>query len=197
MAIIPPPSFVIETGNFLLRPLEKGDACAALETWTEDEAAAEMLNMKAHRWSIAEQVSYFTRNAGQRTRCLLGLFAVGRKEPIGLFIVKLRPEDSVMLVTHLLGDKEWRGTGATREGSIGVFDFFFDKLNYRKAKANVRSGNKAMLWLLLNGGWRQEAYLTKHLRVSSSRERADVIVMGILADEWRARRHGARTLRRS
>lgn len=197
MASIPPPSFVIETENFLLRPLVKSDACASLETWTEDEAAAEMLNMRPHRWSIAEQMSYFAKYEGQRTRYLLGLFPAGRAEPIGLYIVKLRPDDSVMLVTHLLGDKQWRGRGATREGSLGVFDFFFNTLNYRKAKANVRPGNKAMLWLLLNGGWRQEAYLAKHLRVNASGERADVIVMGIFADEWRARRHNARTVRRS
>lgn len=196
MATIPPSSFVIRTENFELRPLERSDACAALETWTEDEAAAEMLNMKPHRWSIAEQAGYFSRYEGQQTRYLLGLFPKGRKEAVGLFIVKLRPADSVMLVTHLLGNKEWRGTGATREGSIGVFDFFFNKLDYKKAKANVRPGNKAMLWLLLNGGWSQEAYLTKHLRLNSSKERADIIVMGILADEWRASRHRARTVRR-
>lgn len=197
MASYPPRTLAIRTEKFLLRPLRKGDACAALEKWTEDEEAAEMLNMRPHRWSIAEQESYFSKFEGQRTRFLLGLFPNGVNEPVGLFIVKLRPEDSVMLVTHLLGNRGWRGTGATREGSIGLFDYFFNTLDYRKAKANVRPGNKAMLWLLLNGGWRQEAYLAKHLRLNASGARADVIVMGILADEWRAAGHGIKTVRRS
>lgn len=196
MASLPPPNFVIETENFTLRPIIRDDACVALEPWTEDETAVEMLNTKRRQWSIAEQVAYFAKYEGQRTRYLLGLFPKGQKEPVGLFIVKLRPGDDLMLVTHLIGDKQWRGTGASREASIGIFDFFFDKLDYRKAKANVRPENKSMQWLLLNGGWHQEAHLTRHLRERSSGERTDILVFGILADEWRTKRESAKTVRK-
>lgn len=196
MASLPPPSFVIQTENFTLRPVLRDDASAALETWTEDETAVEMLNTKRRQWSIAEQVGYFAKYEGQRTKYLLGLFPNGQKEPIGLFIVKLRPDDDLMLVTHLIGDQQWRGTGASREASIGIFDFFFNKLDFKKAKANVRPANKAMQWLLLNGGWRREAHLKRHLRERSSGERADILVFGILADEWRANRGSAKTVRK-
>lgn len=196
MASLPPPSFVIETENFTLRPVVKGDACAAMESWIEDETAAEMLNTKQRHWSIAEQAGYFTKYEGQRTKFLLGLFPKGQTEPIGLFIVKLRTEDGVMLVTHLVGDKKWRGQGASREASVGIFDYFFNQLDYKKAKANVQPANRSMAWLLLNGGWRQEAHLTKHLLLKSTGERVDLLVFGIMADEWRANRHSAKTVRK-
>ena len=196
MARLPPPSFVIRTENFLLRPLTRDDACAALESWPEDEGAMEMLNATRRRWTIADQVAYFLSYAGNPSRYLLGLFPKDQKEPVGLFVIKLRVEDSIMLVTHLLGDKEWRGTGASREASIAIFDYFFDTLGFEKAKANVKPENKAMQWLLFNGGWRKEAHLIKHLRHKPSGRRDDLYVFGILADEWRSKRDSANTVRK-
>ncbi len=196
MAELPPPSFIIQTENFLIRPMVRGDACTALESWTDDEVAAEMLNTRRRQWSIAEQVAYFSKYEGRRTRFLLGVFPKHEREPIGVFIAKLRPQESTMLVTHLIGNKDWRGRAASREASIGIFDFFFNRLDYKKANANVRPNNKAMLWLLLNGGWHKEAHLIKHLRLKASGERSDLIVMGILADEWRAKRESANTVPR-
>ena len=196
MASLPPPSFIIHTENFLLRPLTRDDACLALESWTDDEDAMDMLNGKRRRWSIAEQVMYISGFEGNRGRYLLGLFPNGQSEPVGVFIVKIRLDDSIMLVTHLIGDRAWRGTGASREASVGIFDYFFNTLGFAKAKANVQPGNKAMQWLLLNGGWRQEAHLIKQLRLKSSGERGDLYVFGILADEWRAKRSSANTVPR-
>src|SRR5262245_9160835 len=110
MASSPPPSFVIQTENFILRPILREDASPALESWMEDDVVVEMLNAKPRRWTVADQEAYFSHYDGKRTRFLLGLFPKGHNEPIGFFIVKLRPHDSLMLVTHVLGNKEWRGT---------------------------------------------------------------------------------------
>ncbi len=195
MAALPPPSFVIRSENFTLRPMVPDDASPGMESWTEDEVIVEMLNARRQRWTVAEQVAYFSSYDGG-SRLLLGVFPKDRAEPIGVFIVKLRQDDKLMMITHLLGNKEWRGTGASREASIAVFDYFFNRLGYAKAKANVRTNNKAMQWLLLNGGWQVEARLHKHLREKSTGARADVLVFGILADEWRARRNSAMTVSR-
>jgi RimJ/RimL family protein N-acetyltransferase len=196
MASLPPPSFVIHTENYTLRRMVRDDASPMLEAWTEDELLAEMLNAQRRSWTVAEQVAYFSGYDGKTTRYLLGIFPNSQSEPIGFFIVKVRLEDSLMLVTHFLGDKTWRGTGASREASVGLFDYFFNKLSFAKAKANVRAVNKAVQWLLLNGGWRIEARLHKHLRMKTTGERSDIIVFGILADEWRAGKDSAKTVRR-
>jgi RimJ/RimL family protein N-acetyltransferase len=197
MANLPPASFSIQTENFVLRPMLREDASPAMAAWTEDDIVVEMLNTARRRWAVADQIAYFSRYDGERTQFLLGIFPNGQKEPVGFFIIKLRPHDSLMLVTHFLGDTEWRGKGASREASIAIFEYFFDKLSYAKAKANVRPNNKAMQWLLRNGGWRVEARLQKHLRMKSTGERSDLLVFGILADEWRAKRESAKTVRKS
>jgi hypothetical protein len=35
--------------------------------------------------------------------------------------------------------------------------------------------------------WKREARLIKHLRLTATGERSDLLVFGMLADEWRAR----------
>jgi RimJ/RimL family protein N-acetyltransferase len=167
-----------------------------MEPWIEDETAAEMLNTRQRRWTLAQQTTFFSKFEGQKRRFLLGMFPKGQDRLVGLFILKLRPEDSVMLVTHLVGDRQWRGKGASREASIGLFDYFFNTLGYVKAKANVRPANRPMMWLLLNGGWRREATLAKHLRLKATGERADLLVFGVTADEWQANRQSAKTVSR-
>lgn len=187
MAKLPPPNFVLASENFVIRPLVRGDASPKLEPWIDDENAAAMLNTPRRSWTVAQQEDFFARHEGQQQRLILGIFPKQAREPIGLFIVKVTARDGVFVISHLIGDKAWRGKSTTFEASEPVYDFFFNTLGYDKAKANVRPENKAMLWLLYTYVWRKEVRLIKHLRLTGSRERSDLVVFGMLADEWRAR----------
>jgi RimJ/RimL family protein N-acetyltransferase len=105
--------------------------------------------------------------------------------PIGLFIIKVKPKHGVFTISHLIGDRAWRGKDTTFLASELVYDYFFNTLGYAKATANVRPENKPMLWLMYNYVWRKEARLIKHLRLAETKERSDLLVFGMLADEWR------------
>ena len=187
MAQLPPPTFMILSDSFLIRPMLRSDASPALATWIEDETAAAMLNTQRRNWTVAQQAEYFGKNEGRQGRRVLGIFPKQAKEPIGFFIVKFNEKEEVFVISHLIGDKAWRGKDTTFQASEPVYDYFFNVLGYAKAKANVRPENKPMLWLLYNYTWRKEARLIRHLRLASSPERSDLIVFGMLADEWRAR----------
>jgi RimJ/RimL family protein N-acetyltransferase len=186
MASLPPPSFTISSDTFLIRPMVRGDASPALEAWIEDENAAAMLNTQRRSWTLAQQAEYFGKHEGRPDRHILGIFPKQSKEPIGLFIVKVKPKDGVFTISHLIGDQAWRGKDTTFSAAELVYDYFFNVLGYAKAKANVRPENKPMLWLLYNYVWRKEARLIKHLRLAATKERSDLIVFGMLAEEWRA-----------
>lgn len=46
-----------------------------------------------------------------------------------------------------------------------------------------------MLWLMLSDKtWRKEARLVRHLRDAATGERKDMLVLGMMADDWRAAR---------
>ncbi len=187
MASLLPASVMILSDGFLMRPLLPGDASPALETWIDDDDVAEMLNTQRRKWAVAEQADYFAKHRGQQERLLLGIFPKREKSPIGLFIFRLQPREGVFVVSLLIGDKAWRGKTVPFETSEALFDFFFNSLGYAKAKAHIRPENRAMLWLLHNYVWKREARLAGHLRLAATRKRSDLLIFGMLADEWRAR----------
>lgn len=172
-----------------MRPLTRADAREKLVSWTEDALAAEMLNTPQRPWRMAEQAAYFARFENMPDKKLLGIFPRQESHPVGVYFLQLRPRHGTLVISHLIGDVAWRGKGATDETAEAIYQYFFDKLGYAKAKANVRPQNRVILWLLLRGGlWKKEARLVGHLRESATGKRADLLVLGLLADEWRAAR---------
>lgn len=178
---------MILSDGFVMRPLLRGDASPALESWIDDDVTAEMLNTTRRKWTIAEQADYFAKHEEQQERLLLGIFPKREKQPIGLFILRLQPHEGIFIISHLIGDKAWRGRNVTSETSEAIYDYLFNSLGYAKAKAHVRPENKPALWLIYTYIWRKEARLAKHLRLAASGERSDLLIFGILADEWRTR----------
>jgi RimJ/RimL family protein N-acetyltransferase len=187
MALMLPPSIEILTDNFLIRPMTSDDASPKMAPWIEDEMAAAMLNTRRRNWTVDQQLKYFSQHQGRQEKLLLGIFPKQKKEPIGLFILKLKRAQGALTISHLIGDKAWRGKNVTFEAAEAVYDYFFNTLGYVKVRCNVRPQNKPMLWLIYTYVWRKEATLTKHLRLPDSTERSDLLVFSILADEWRTR----------
>ena len=175
----------LATKRFLIRPLAANDAALHVSEWTTDALAAEMLNVSQRPWSIVEQKAFFAKIGISSSQQLLGIWVKEEQKLIGLFIVEPEPNKRVFTLTMIIGEKIWRGKGVTAEVSYALNVHYFDKLNYAKARANVRPHNRAMLWTMAHGAWRKEAHLVKHLRDKTSNTRVDVIVMGLLAEEWR------------
>jgi RimJ/RimL family protein N-acetyltransferase len=174
-----------ETERFLIRPLTAMDAAPHICEWTLDSLGAEMLNVPQRPWAIEQQRKFFASAAQGSKQVLLGIWAKDIHKLIGFFQIDPHPKNQAFTMTTLIGEAAWRGHNVIAEASDLVQGHFFDTLGFVKAKANVRPHNKAVLWIMANGGWRKEAHLVKHLRASSSAERMDVLVLGLLADDWK------------
>lgn len=172
-----------------MRPLAKADASEKLGSWTMDILAAEMLNAPQQRWDVDVQAAYFARVAAQPDKTLLGIWPRREAHPIGYYLLQLQPAFGTFHVSHLIGDAAWRGRAVSEETAEAIYGYFFDKLGYAKAKANVRRENRAVLWVMLRrGAWKKEARLVGHLLEASTGRRADLLVLGLLAEDWRATR---------
>ena len=174
-----------ETERFRIAPLTPVDASAQLSDWTLDPLGAEMLNESQKPWPIEHQRRYFASQAATPGQIMLGIREKASNKLIGFFLIDPNPKALTYTLTTLIGEKQWRGSHVLPEVSEPVNDHFFNKLGYTKAKANVRPHNRAMLWLMANGAWKREARLVQHLRESVTGRRVDVLVMGMLADDWR------------
>jgi RimJ/RimL family protein N-acetyltransferase len=175
----------LESERFLIRPLTVLDAAPHVSEWTLDPLGAEMLNQPQQLWPIEQQRRLFANQASNPGQLHLGIWAREINKLIGFFIVDLHPKNQTYTLTTLIGELQWRGQHVIRETADLLHGHFFEKLGFIKAKANVRPHNRSMRWMMANGGWRTEAHLVKHLRDIATQTRVDVLVMGLLADQWR------------
>lgn len=89
-----------------------------------------------------------------------------------------------------LGSAEARGRGVGRAAQVLGLDHAFGELGLHKVFAEVMADNDAALKAQSAAGFRREGYLRGH--VLKDGQPRDVVLLGILASEWRDLREGAR-----
>jgi UDP-4-amino-4,6-dideoxy-N-acetyl-beta-L-altrosamine N-acetyltransferase len=89
-----------------------------------------------------------------------------------------------------IGEASARGRGAGRAAQALGLDQAFDGLGLEKVQAEVLADNDVALKAQAAAGFRREGYLREH--VMKDGRRRDVVLLGILAPEWRARRDAFR-----
>lgn len=83
-----------------------------------------------------------------------------------------------------VGDREARGRGVGRAAQVLGLDRAFGELGLHKVWAEVMADNDAAMKIQMNAGFRREGYLRGH--VLKDGEPRDVVLLGILSDEWEA-----------
>jgi UDP-4-amino-4,6-dideoxy-N-acetyl-beta-L-altrosamine N-acetyltransferase len=89
-----------------------------------------------------------------------------------------------------IGDPDARGRGVGRAAQALGLDKAFDELGLEKVWAEVLADNDAALKAQAAAGFRREGYLRSHVLKDGSFR--DVVLLAILAEEWRARRAAVR-----
>jgi RimJ/RimL family protein N-acetyltransferase len=85
-----------------------------------------------------------------------------------------------------IGEADARGRGAGRAAQVLGLDLAFGRYGMRKVWSEVVVGNVTALKALAASGFRREGYLRRHQFKGGAEQ--DVVLLGILADEWAARR---------
>lgn len=83
-----------------------------------------------------------------------------------------------------VGDSEARGRGVGRAAQVLGLDRAFGEQGLHKVFAEVMADNDAAMKVMMGAGFRREGYLRGH--VLKNGEPRDVVMLGILADEWAA-----------
>jgi UDP-4-amino-4,6-dideoxy-N-acetyl-beta-L-altrosamine N-acetyltransferase len=89
-----------------------------------------------------------------------------------------------------IGDPDARGRGAGRAAQALGLDKAFDTFGLEKVFAEVLADNETALKSQAAAGFRREGYLRRHALKDG--EFRDVVLLAILAEEWRARRASVR-----
>lgn len=89
-----------------------------------------------------------------------------------------------------IGEAEARGRGAGRAAQALGLDLAFDGLGLEKVCAEVLADNDVALKAQAAAGFRREGYRRRHVLKDGAFR--DVVLLAILADEWRERREQVR-----
>ena len=158
-------------GQFVdLRPLEPSDAAITL-AWRQGQRAR-LLNRGAG--TLTDQQRWIeSRGADEHN------FIIQRKDCYPLGMLALIGVDR----TH--GDEEAaRGLPASVEAMSLLYEFAFDTLQLRRVFGTVASANARMIKWQKYLGMTQEGVMRQHLFLDGKVQ--DSIVLGLLADEYRA-----------
>jgi len=85
-----------------------------------------------------------------------------------------------------VGEADARGRGVGRAAQALGLDRAFGELDLNKVWAEVLADNEVALKAQAAAGFRREGYLRRHARKDEAYR--DVVLLAILADEWRERR---------
>jgi UDP-4-amino-4,6-dideoxy-N-acetyl-beta-L-altrosamine N-acetyltransferase len=81
-----------------------------------------------------------------------------------------------------IGDREARGRGVGRAAQVLGLDRAFGELGLHKVWAEVMADNDAAMKIHMNAGFLREGYLRGH--VLKDGQPRDVVLLGILSEEW-------------
>jgi len=184
MFAIEPATPLLVTGRLVLRELRLDDA-HAVATRAGDRRVARFLIAVptpypvslATRW-IAARIAWWSQGRGVT-------LAIARREApnelLGSVSLRRFARDRRAELGYWLAAPVW-GHGFATEAAQAVVDFGFRELGLARVYAQVLAGNRASLAVLDKLGMVSEGVKRQH--VNKARRLHDVVLYGLLRDEW-------------
>ncbi|WP_298488070.1 GNAT family protein [uncultured Maribacter sp.] len=85
---------------------------------------------------------------------------------------------------HTWYGKEFRGTGLNKHCKYLLFQFVFDTLELERMGFGASSDNKISIAAMQSVGCKKEGVLRSFLPSSKNSNRADIVLLSILKEEW-------------
>lgn len=176
----------ITTERLVLRPLVDDDAPAVAAGAGDPRVARYLLSVPspypvtlARRW-IRGRIEWWTSGRG------VTLAIATREHPrelLGTVSLRRFARDRRAELGYWLVAAAW-GRGYATEAARGLVDYGFHQLRLARIYAQVLAGNDESMHVLEKLGMKREGVKRQHIR--KGRRLCDVVIYGVLADEWSA-----------
>lgn len=172
-----------EPGGVRLRPLEFSDGPQVLGWRNLPDIARWMYT--DHEITVPEHARWLAGAINQSDRRYWIIELDGR--PVGLTnLYDIRLDHLRAYWAIYLADPSVRGRGVGSSAQRLVMRYAFEELGLERLCCEALAANEDAIRMYERHGFRVEGTLRQHIRKGS--ERVDVVTLGLLLDEWAARR---------
>ncbi|MEX2129203.1 MAG: GNAT family protein [Xanthobacteraceae bacterium] len=173
----------IETPQFTMRTMSRRQVARATFPWTNDQDVMAAINLKAGKWLLRRWRRRFARVDNRRTFCF-GIWERKEKRFIGYHVVQLQKK-GVALIGIVIGDKTWWGKGAACEARAAIIDYLFETKGVHRIWGTPFARNFPSIYNYQRLNFTYEGVMRRHAR-SDFADGADVLIFGLLKEEWMA-----------
>lgn len=180
----------LHTERFTLRSMTREDVDEPFIGWLADPEVMLGLNMPRRRLSRAQAVAWVLAADHQR-RFVLGVQPRAGGALLGCYTVDVDPEHGWAETAVVIGDKAWWGRHTVIETRGRLLAFLFDEMGLHKVIGRPHGRNLASIFNYQALGFRCEGVLREQVKPLAGEGRLDLLVFGLLRQEWQARRAAA------
>jgi ribosomal-protein-alanine N-acetyltransferase len=168
-----------------LRPLTVDDVSDTYLAWLQDDEVTKYLEARFEPQTI-DGIRSWVAGFDGTSNLLFGVFAFDDDRHIGNVTLRQVRHHRTADFGYLIGDRSMWGTTAAVEALVLLFDHAFGTIGLRKLHGGAYRSNVASIFNYQRFKFAREGILRRH--VLADGEPVDVIVFGLLAEEWAAQR---------
>lgn len=177
----------VASENFILRQLGPADADERFAGWYRDPDVVRYLSTGPKEATV-EALRQFIEGHQRAGHLLLGLYPKATDRLIGHTSAYFDRRNKVAGLSVMIGDRDYWGSGVVPETRAVLLDLLFGPGGMEKVKGEVYARNVPALFNYKKLGFQVEGTFRSHAIVDG--QRMDLVVFGLLKDEWLARRKG-------
>jgi [ribosomal protein S5]-alanine N-acetyltransferase len=174
----------LETENFVVRPLTSQDLGLEYFRWLQDPEVTRHLFLSGKNIGEEEARAHVDSYDGEND-FFFGIINRDGKL-IGTHSLTSCAEHKRCAMGVMIGEKTYWGKQVVVEVRSVILDFVFYELNCEKAEAGCYKANLPAIYNFQRLGWKLEGVRRAHRIQSDTRE--DLLLFGLLKEEWDARR---------
>lgn len=175
---------LLETANYLLRPLGPEHATERYLGWLRDPDISRTLETDGATQTLESIAAYIASHDG-RVRFLFGIFTRDGIL-IGTHSFRWHPKDKRATVGVMIGDKAHWGRAVPLETRARLLDWAFDELGCNKVEAGCYSINMPAIYNFKRQRWKLEGVQRAHTIIDN--RPADLLFYAMFREDWQIER---------
>ncbi len=173
----------IETERFVLKRWTALQLARETFSWTKDIELMRTLGVQTVGMTEKKWRKSFKSLRGKRGICW-AIFLKGTEDFVGYHTIQMEDNDIGQL-TVVIKNRDWWGKNAVIEIRTAVCDYMFTNTACTKLYGLPRARNLPSIFNYQSLGFKVEGVMRQHAKDLGNGKLIDVVIFGLLRDEWK------------